>query len=207
MTSPPVQQPELRFASLTRLIAPRSVAIVGASADPTRIGGRPIAYMLAQNFAGPILPVNPKRREIQGLPAYHSVADLPETPDVAIVAVPGELAVQAVDDLGKRGVKAVDRVHRRFRRNQRRSGGAGQVGRARARARDAAARAELSRPVQQPHRLLPACSRRASRAASRAPAASVSRASPARTARIFTPRRATAAWARRFASPPATRPT
>ncbi|VFT42393.1 pimeloyl-CoA synthetase [Pseudomonas aeruginosa] len=41
-----------RFASLTPLIEPRSVAVIGASSDPTRIGGRPIAYMLRHGYAG-----------------------------------------------------------------------------------------------------------------------------------------------------------
>lgn len=95
-----------RFSSLDSLLRPRSVAVLGASADPTRIGGRPIAYMLAQGFQGTILPVNPNRAEVQGLPAYASVADLPTVPDTAIVAVPAELAVQAVDDLGARGVRS-----------------------------------------------------------------------------------------------------
>ena len=94
-----------RFAGLTPLLSPRSVAILGASNDPVRIGGRPLAYMLAQKFAGAIYPVNPNRAEVQGVKAYASVADLPETPDVAIIAVPAELAVQAVEDLAKRGTK------------------------------------------------------------------------------------------------------
>ena len=78
--------PDARFASLTPLFAPRSVAVLGASSDPTRISGRPIAYMKAQGFQGALYPVNPNRAEVQGLKAYPSVADLPETPDVAIVA-------------------------------------------------------------------------------------------------------------------------
>jgi acetate---CoA ligase (ADP-forming) len=96
-----------RFAGLTPLLAPRSVAVLGASSDPTRIGGRPIAYMRAQGFPGGLYPVNPNRTEIQGLKAYPSVADLPETPDVAIVAVPAELAAPAIADLARRGVKGV----------------------------------------------------------------------------------------------------
>jgi acyl-CoA synthetase (NDP forming) len=96
-----------RFAGLTPLLAPRSVAVLGASSDATRIGGRPIAYMQAQGFQGRLYPVNPNRAEIQGLKAYPSVADLPETPDVAIVAVPANLAASAIEDLAKRGVKGV----------------------------------------------------------------------------------------------------
>ena len=96
-----------RFAGLTPLLAPRSIAVLGASSDPTRIGGRPIAYMRAQGFSGGLYPINPNRAEVQGLKAYASVADLPETPDVAIVAVPAELAPQSVEELAKRGVKAV----------------------------------------------------------------------------------------------------
>ncbi len=88
------------------MLRPRSVAVLGASNDPTRIGGRPIAYMLSQGFAGTILPVNPNRAEVQGLKAYASVAELPSVPDTAIVAVPADLAVQAVDDLGVRGVRS-----------------------------------------------------------------------------------------------------
>ena len=56
--------------SLAPLFAPRSVAIVGASSEPTRIGGRPIAYMKERGFKGLILPVNPNRTEIQGLRCY-----------------------------------------------------------------------------------------------------------------------------------------
>ncbi|MSP02076.1 MAG: CoA-binding protein [Acetobacteraceae bacterium] len=96
-----------RFSGLTPLLAPRSVAVLGASSDPTRISGRPIAYMLAQGFQGALYPINPNRTEVQGLKAYASIADLPETPDVAIVAVAAEVAAPAVEELGKRGVKAI----------------------------------------------------------------------------------------------------
>src|SRR6202012_4876823 len=64
-------------------------------------------YMRAQGFPGPIYPVNPNRPEIQGLKAYPSIGDLPETPDVAIVAVPAELAAPAIEELARLGVKAV----------------------------------------------------------------------------------------------------
>jgi acyl-CoA synthetase (NDP forming) len=94
-----------RFDSLTPLLAPRSIAVLGASGDPTRIGGRPIAYMLEKGFKGAIYPVNPNRPEVQGLKAYASVADLPEAPDVAIVAVPASIAVPAIEELAKRGTK------------------------------------------------------------------------------------------------------
>ncbi len=95
-----------RFASLDTLLRPRSVAVIGASADPVRIGGRPIRYMLERGFAGRIMPVNPNRAEVQGLPAWGSVAALPEVPDTAIVAVPGALAIDAVEQLGARGVRS-----------------------------------------------------------------------------------------------------
>jgi acetate---CoA ligase (ADP-forming) len=97
--------PDARFASLTPLLSPRSIAVLGASNDPTRISGRPIAYMMSQGFKGAIYPVNPNRAEVQGLKAYPTVGDLPETPDVAIVAVAAEHAMQGIEDLAKRGVK------------------------------------------------------------------------------------------------------
>ncbi|MCY1503813.1 Protein lysine acetyltransferase Pat [compost metagenome] len=92
--------------SLDILLNPRSVAIIGASDDPARIGGRPLAAMRQLGFAGRILPVNPNRREVQGLPAYPSVADLPEVPDIAIVAVPAPQVLDVVTALGERGTRA-----------------------------------------------------------------------------------------------------
>ena len=97
---------DARFASLQPMLCPRSVAVLGASSDPARIGGRPIAYMLGQNFPGRIFPVNPNRSEVQGLRAYASVADLPEIPDVAVIAVAAETAVGVVEALVAAGVKA-----------------------------------------------------------------------------------------------------
>ena len=92
--------------ALGRLLNPRSVAVIGASDDALRIGGRPIAYMRSQGFSGRLMPVNPNRTQIQGLRAFASVAALPETPDVAIVAVAAHLAPQVVADLGARGTPA-----------------------------------------------------------------------------------------------------
>lgn len=94
------------FASLDPLIRPRSLAIIGASDDRTRIGGRPIAYMQARGFHGALWPVNPKRDTVQGLPCFADVAALPGTPDVGLIAVPGAAALDAVEALGARGTKA-----------------------------------------------------------------------------------------------------
>ena len=93
-------------ASLDALFAPRSVAILGASDDPTRIGGRPLAYLLQAGFKGAIYPVNPSRETVQGLPAYASVTDLPEVPEAAILALPAAKVEEAVTALAGRGVKA-----------------------------------------------------------------------------------------------------
>ncbi len=78
------------FSSLSSLIEPKSVAIIGASNDPHRIGGRALKYMLERRFDGDIYPVNPKRDTIQGLRAYSDVFSLPGCPDVAILALAAE---------------------------------------------------------------------------------------------------------------------
>lgn len=94
------------ISAFSSLLAPQSVALVGASDDPTRIGGRPLRYLKASGFKGAILPVNPKRESVQGLPAFASIAALPEAPDTAILAVPAHLTRQAVEECASRGVKS-----------------------------------------------------------------------------------------------------
>ena len=91
--------------TLSTLLAPRSVAIVGASDNAARIGGRPLRYMREAGFAGRILPVNPNRETVQGFPAFSSVSALPETPDVALLAVPADATLQAVEECATLGVR------------------------------------------------------------------------------------------------------
>lgn len=93
-------------SSIDTLLRPRSVAIFGASDDPTRISGRPLRYLLEAGFAGPIYPINPNRATVQGMAAYASLAAVPETPDVALIAVPAALTEQAVRDCVEKGVKS-----------------------------------------------------------------------------------------------------
>jgi len=90
---------------LDGLFRPNSVAIIGASSDANRIGGRPVAFT-KHAFKGPIYPVNPKGGELQGLPAYTSIADVPGPVDQAIIAVPAKAALQAADECIAKGVKA-----------------------------------------------------------------------------------------------------
>jgi len=93
-------------AGLDALLWPRAVAIVGASDDPTRIGGRPLRYLREGGFAHPVYPVNPKRETVQGLKAYASVGEVPGPVDCAVIAVPAPAVVQAVRDCADHGVRA-----------------------------------------------------------------------------------------------------
>ncbi len=76
---------------------PRSIAIIGASENPDKIGGRPVDYLSRFGFRGRVFPTNPNRAQIQGLKSFPGLAALPEPPDVAIIAVPGAAAVAAVE--------------------------------------------------------------------------------------------------------------
>ena len=92
--------------SLDALFAPKSVAIIGASSDQRRFGGRPIQYLLEAGFEGGIYPVNPVRDEIQGLKAFKSINDVPGHVDLAMLAVGADVTQQTVEDCIARGVKA-----------------------------------------------------------------------------------------------------
>ena len=89
-----------------RLIRPRSVAVIGASADPGKTAGRPVAYLQRHGYAGMIYPVNPKVGAIGDLRCYPDIASLPETPDLAIVLLSAERAHVAVRELSARGCAA-----------------------------------------------------------------------------------------------------
>lgn len=91
--------------NLEAALNPKSIAIVGASDNPHKVGGRPILYMRRYGYAGKIFPVNPARAEVQGYKAYPDLASLPEVPDMAIVALAGEGTVQAVEQCARMGVK------------------------------------------------------------------------------------------------------
>ncbi len=93
-------------ASLRPLFEPRSVAVIGASADPARIGGRPIAGCLALGFAGGLYPVNPSRTEIQGLRCYPDVNAIGQPVDLAIIALPAALCEAAIAQCAATGVGA-----------------------------------------------------------------------------------------------------
>jgi len=84
---------------------PASIAVIGASENPDKIGGRPIAYLARFGFRGRVFPINPHRAQVQGYRSFPGLAELPEAPDVAIVAIPGEQAVAAVDSCAAAGVK------------------------------------------------------------------------------------------------------
>ncbi|WP_407935985.1 CoA-binding protein, partial [Cupriavidus plantarum] len=91
---------------ISRLVRPRSVAVIGASADPAKTAGRPVSYLTRHGFDGAIYPVNPKVETIDGLRCYADIASLPEVPDVGIVLLGAERAHLAVRELAQRGTGA-----------------------------------------------------------------------------------------------------
>lgn len=93
--------------SLEPLFRPRSIAVLGASTSPTKIGGRPLAALLTNGYDGDIYPVNPNSEMVQGLPACPSVADLPGPVDLAICAVPPAAVMETLTSCAEHGVRSL----------------------------------------------------------------------------------------------------
>ena len=81
------------------LVNPRSIAVVGASNDVTKPGGKVLKNLLDGAFAGPLYGLNPKERQVQGIPCFASAGELPGPVELAIVSIPAPLVARAVEDL------------------------------------------------------------------------------------------------------------
>lgn len=95
----------LARSAIDAMLAPESIAVVGASDDPGRVGGMPIAFLDRVGYAGAVYPVNPSRDTVQGRPAYPAVGAIGSPVDLAVVAVAAERAVGVVEECAAAGVR------------------------------------------------------------------------------------------------------
>ncbi len=93
-------------SGLDALLDPASIAVVGASDDPDKIGGRLLRRLVEYGFAGKVLAINPTREVVQGLPALRDADQLPDGVDLAVVVTAAAAAPAAVAACARRGVRA-----------------------------------------------------------------------------------------------------
>jgi len=93
--------------ALRAALTPAAIAIIGASDQPVKPGGRPIAFLRQYGFAGAIYPVNPGRDTVQGLKSLPSILDAPTKVDLAVIALPADGVLAAIRDCATAGVSAV----------------------------------------------------------------------------------------------------
>ncbi|UGT66444.1 GNAT family N-acetyltransferase [Nocardia gipuzkoensis] len=93
--------------SVGNLLAPRSVAVIGATPATGRVGGALLANLLSGLFQGPVFPVNPNRKSVRGVRAYATVREIPDEVDLAVVAVPPAAIGSVLDDCMAKGVKGL----------------------------------------------------------------------------------------------------
>jgi acetate---CoA ligase (ADP-forming) len=90
-----------RAHNLTRLLQPRSIAIVGLSSDPHKHGGRVLSSLRKFGYPGQVWGVNPRGGTIAGLDTYPSLRDVPGSPDAVVMAVPGTAALEIIEQAGE----------------------------------------------------------------------------------------------------------
>ena len=93
--------------SMLPLMAPQSVAVIGASRDPETIGGRLFSNLVGGNFSGPVYPVNPKSPVVRSVAAYPSILEVPGNVDLAFIVVPSRFVIPTVAQCIEKGVKAL----------------------------------------------------------------------------------------------------
>lgn len=94
---------------------PASVAIIGASADTTKLGGMLLKNMIDAGYKGKLYAINPKGGEIQGIKAYPSVKDIGEPIELAVLAVKNLQAIELMKELGEKGIKYTSILSAGFR--------------------------------------------------------------------------------------------
>ncbi len=87
------------------LFAPRSVAIIGASRNPAKVGHTILRNAVKSGYKGKIYPINPKAKEILGIRCYKSILDVPDEVDLAVIAVPAPTVLDVAKECGEKGVK------------------------------------------------------------------------------------------------------
>ncbi|GIF52044.1 acyl-CoA synthetase (NDP forming) [Asanoa ferruginea] len=89
---------------LDRLLRPRSIAVVGASQNPTALGTNALATLMSYDYTGDLYPIHPTHAEVKGLRAYPSVRDAPAGIDLVVVAVAAPRVAGVIEDCGAAGV-------------------------------------------------------------------------------------------------------
>ena len=93
-------------AGLEAVFRPKSVAVIGASTAPGKLGHDILANLKNGGFPGPLYPINPKAEEILGLKVYKSIADTPSAPDLAVVVIPAKIVAATIEQCAAKGVQA-----------------------------------------------------------------------------------------------------
>src|SRR5262245_23883298 len=101
------QEAEAERASLAHVLAPKSVAVIGASRNPNSVGGALFQNLIRWRFAGVVYPVNPSAKSVAGVRAYAEIKELPEAPELAFVAVPARAVLDAARQCAAAGVRAL----------------------------------------------------------------------------------------------------
>ena len=91
--------------TMHRFFEPKSIMVIGASRSPGKAGNIILENILANGFVGKIFPINPSADEILGIRCYPSIADVPDVPDLALMAVPNTAALEAVVECAAKGVR------------------------------------------------------------------------------------------------------
>ena len=94
-------------ASLLPLFFPRSVAVIGASSDPSSIGGRLFHNILSTGFTGPLYPVNPTAKVINSVRAYSTILEVPDEVDLAYIVVPQRFVIDVARQCAEAGVRGI----------------------------------------------------------------------------------------------------
>ncbi len=124
LSGPSASEPERsRFIpNIKALVAPRSMAVVGASGDVNKWGGSAVRSIIDGGYTGTVYPVNPKGGEFFGLKAYPSLEELPEAPDLALLAVGGHQIAPMLEQCGRKGIPAAIAIAAGFSRDRRERG-------------------------------------------------------------------------------------
>jgi len=89
-----------------QFFSPKSVAVIGASREPGKLGSQILSNIISGQFQGKIYPVNPKATEISGLKCYPDISSIPDVPELAVVVVPAKFVASVIEECGRKGTKS-----------------------------------------------------------------------------------------------------